>query len=166
MGEPGAIAPGIGRFSIFARSNVVSVKLPPAEAPKMPIFSGLRRLQELAIGGDGIIQGCRERKIRRHAVIDRDHLVTGKSRHQDGFPGSGLARIKDPDTAVQVEKHAVPIAGGIDLGVTMKAFTPAIVVGSTLTPNASRSVASRRDTARRLVDNRLPFGGGFWHRLS
>jgi uncharacterized Ntn-hydrolase superfamily protein len=31
----------IGRFSIFARSNVVSVRLPPAEAPKMPIFSGL-----------------------------------------------------------------------------------------------------------------------------
>ena len=38
VGVPGAIAPGIGSPSILARSNVVSVRLPPAEVPKMPML--------------------------------------------------------------------------------------------------------------------------------
>ena len=37
----GAIAPGIGSPSIFARSSVVRVKLPPADEPKMPMLVGL-----------------------------------------------------------------------------------------------------------------------------
>ena len=40
IGVPGAIAAGSGRPSRFARSTMASVRLPPADEPKIAMFSG------------------------------------------------------------------------------------------------------------------------------
>ena len=41
IGVPGAIAAGSGSRSCFARSTMASVRLPPAEEPKIAMFFGL-----------------------------------------------------------------------------------------------------------------------------
>ena len=40
LGVPGAIAPGNGRLSRFARRIIAKVRLPPAEEPKIAMFLG------------------------------------------------------------------------------------------------------------------------------
>jgi hypothetical protein len=40
IGVPGAIAPGSGSFSCFARSTMDSVIAPPAEEPKIAMLPG------------------------------------------------------------------------------------------------------------------------------
>ena len=40
IGVPGAIAPGSGTLSSFARSTMDSVNAPPAEEPKIAMFFG------------------------------------------------------------------------------------------------------------------------------
>ena len=41
IGVPGAMAPGSGNPSCFARSTVDNVRAPPADVPKIAMFPGL-----------------------------------------------------------------------------------------------------------------------------
>src|SRR5450755_3006857 len=63
-----------------------------------------------------VVHRSRIRKIRRHAVVDRDHLELAETCHQDRFARCGLGRSEDVAAAVHVNQQAIAILFGNIVG--------------------------------------------------
>jgi len=63
-----------------------------------------------------VVHRGRIRKIRRHAVVDRDHFELAEARHQDRFARGGLLRAEHVAAAMHMNQHAIAVLFGNAVG--------------------------------------------------